>query len=127
MGGDLRVTSTVGAGATFRVKLPLSEVTNPRRDAPVEAPIYGYLGPRKTILITDDDPTHRDLLREVLAPLGFILLSAPDGPGCLALAQILGLSPRTVDNHLEQIYSKLGVENRTAAAAIAVKANDLKQ
>jgi signal transduction histidine kinase/ActR/RegA family two-component response regulator len=87
MGGDIKVTSTVGAGATFRVKLLLSEVTNPRRDAPVEAPVYGYLGPRRTILITDDDPTHRDLLREVLAPLGFILLSAPDGPGCLALAQ----------------------------------------
>lgn len=43
------------------------------------------------------------------------------------IAQILGLSPRTVDKHLEQIYSKLGVENRTAAAAIAVKAKDLKQ
>ena len=42
------------------------------------------------------------------------------------IAQILGLSPRTVDKHLEQIYSKLGVENRTAAAAIAVKARDLK-
>jgi DNA-binding NarL/FixJ family response regulator len=42
------------------------------------------------------------------------------------IAQILGLSPRTVDKHLEQIYSKLGVENRTAAAAIAVKAKDLK-
>ena len=37
------------------------------------------------------------------------------------IAQILGLSPRTVDKHLEQIYSKLGVENRTAATAIAVK------
>jgi len=48
--------------------------------------VFGYLGPRKTILVTDDDPVHRDLLREVLAPLGFILLSAPDGPGCLALA-----------------------------------------
>jgi hypothetical protein len=48
------------------------------------------VGSRKTILITDDDPTHRDLLREVLAPLGFILLSAPDGPGCLALASIAG-------------------------------------
>jgi predicted ArsR family transcriptional regulator len=35
------------------------------------------------------------------------------------IGQILGLSPRTVDKHLEQIYSKLGVENRTAAAAIA--------
>jgi DNA-binding response OmpR family regulator len=36
------------------------------------------------------------------------------------IAQILGLSPRTVDKHLEQIYAKLGVENRTAAAAVAV-------
>lgn len=35
------------------------------------------------------------------------------------IAQILGLSPRTVDKHLEQIYAKLGVENRTAAAAVA--------
>jgi DNA-binding response OmpR family regulator/DNA-binding CsgD family transcriptional regulator len=43
------------------------------------------------------------------------------------IAQILGLSPRTVDKHLEQIYSKLGVENRTAAAAIAVKTRNLKQ
>ncbi|GKQ49804.1 ATP-binding protein [Bradyrhizobium sp. Ce-3] len=87
MGGDIKVLSTVGTGSTFRVKLLLSEVTNPRRDAPVDAPVYGYHGPRKTILITDDDPTHRDLLREILAPLGFILLSAPDGQGCLALAQ----------------------------------------
>src|SRR6202163_4927254 len=87
MGGDIRVTSTVGVGSTFRMKILLSEVTNPTRIAPVEAPIYGYHGARKTILITDDDPTHRDLLREVLTPLGFILLSAPDGPACLTLAQ----------------------------------------
>jgi signal transduction histidine kinase/CheY-like chemotaxis protein len=87
MGGDIRVTSTVGAGSTFRMKILLSEVTNPTRIAPVDAPIFGYHGPRKTILITDDDPTQRDLLREVMAPLGFILLCAPDGPGCLSLAQ----------------------------------------
>ena len=87
MGGDIKVASTVGTGSTFKVKLLLSEVTNPRRIAPVEAPVSGYHGARKTILITDDDPVHRDLLREVLTPLGFILLSAPDGPGCLALAQ----------------------------------------
>jgi DNA-binding NarL/FixJ family response regulator len=42
------------------------------------------------------------------------------------IAQILGLSPRTVDKHLEQIYSKLGVENRTAATAIAVNAKHRK-
>ena len=83
----IQVTSTVGTGSTFSVKILLSEVTNPTRTAPIDAPFFGYHGPRKTILITDDDPVHRDLLREVLTPLGFILLSAPDGPGCLALAQ----------------------------------------
>ncbi|EJN11408.1 signal transduction histidine kinase [Bradyrhizobium sp. YR681] len=87
MGGDIKVLSTVGAGSTFKVKILLSEVTNPQRIAPVKAPVSGYHGTRKTILITDDDPVHRDLLREVLTPLGFILLSAPDGAGCLALAQ----------------------------------------
>jgi signal transduction histidine kinase/purine-cytosine permease-like protein/ActR/RegA family two-component response regulator len=104
MGGDIKVASTVGTGSTFKVKLLLSEVTNPRRIAPVEAPVSGYHGARKTILITDDDPVHRDLLREVLTPLGFILLSAPDGPGCLALAQhcrpdlfLLDISMPTMD------------------------------
>jgi CheY-like chemotaxis protein len=87
MGGDIKVESKVGAGSTFKVKILLSEVTNPTRHAPVKAPVSGYLGPRRTILITDDDPVHRDLLREVLTPLGFILLSAPDGSACLALAQ----------------------------------------
>ncbi len=87
MGGDIRVTSTVGVGSNFRVKLLLSEVTNPTRIAPIAKPVFGYHGPRKTVLITDDDPAHRDLLRQVLAPLGFIILSAQDGPSCLALAQ----------------------------------------
>src|ERR1700749_194274 len=86
-GGDIQVTSSVGVGSTFRVKMLLSEVTNPTRNAPVDAPVFGYPGARKTILVTDDDPVQRDLLREVLTPLGFILLSAPDGPACLALAQ----------------------------------------
>ncbi|WP_457488931.1 hybrid sensor histidine kinase/response regulator, partial [Tardiphaga sp. P5_C10] len=87
MGGDIRVSSEVGTGSTFKVKMLLSEVTNPTRIAPVDAPIYGYHGARKTILVTDDDPTQRDLLRQVLTPLGFILLSAPDGQACLSLAQ----------------------------------------
>jgi DNA-binding response OmpR family regulator len=37
------------------------------------------------------------------------------------IAEILDLSPRTVNKHLEQIYSKLGVENRASAAALAVR------
>ncbi|SNB69944.1 two component transcriptional regulator, LuxR family [Arboricoccus pini] len=37
------------------------------------------------------------------------------------IADILLLSPRTVNKHLEQIYPKLGVENRAAATALTVK------
>jgi DNA-binding response OmpR family regulator len=38
------------------------------------------------------------------------------------IADILGLSPRTVNKHLEHIYIKLGVETRTAAASVAMAA-----
>ena len=38
------------------------------------------------------------------------------------IGEILGLSPRTVNKHLEQIYVKLGVENRASATALAVRA-----
>ncbi|MGO4713420.1 response regulator [Bradyrhizobium sp. 2TAF24] len=54
---------------------------------------------------------------------GEVLAWLSKGKANRDIAQILGLSPRTVDKHLEQIYAKLGVENRTAAAAMAVKAS----
>ena len=37
------------------------------------------------------------------------------------ISQILDMSPRTVNKHLEQIYKKLGVDNRTSAAAISIR------
>ncbi len=87
MGGDIRVVSKVGQGSTFFVKMLLSEVTNPTRNKAIRAPIAGYHGARRTILITDDDPIQRDMIQEVLAPLGFIVLSAPDGYTCVSLAE----------------------------------------
>ncbi|MGY8791037.1 MAG: helix-turn-helix domain-containing protein, partial [Pseudomonadales bacterium] len=38
------------------------------------------------------------------------------------IGAILDLSPRTINKHLERIFRKLGVENRTAAAAMALNA-----
>ncbi|MFT2098170.1 response regulator [Marinomonas sp. 2405UD66-6] len=37
------------------------------------------------------------------------------------VAEILEMSPRTVNKHLEQIFPKLGVENRTSAAGVALR------
>lgn len=38
------------------------------------------------------------------------------------VAEILGMSPRTVNKHLEHVFEKLGVETRAAAAALASRA-----
>jgi DNA-binding CsgD family transcriptional regulator len=37
------------------------------------------------------------------------------------IADILGMSPRTVNKHLEHIFVKLGVETRTAAVALVAR------
>ncbi|ALA20177.1 MULTISPECIES: response regulator transcription factor [unclassified Chelatococcus] len=49
-----------------------------------------------------------------------VLMWVARGKSSRDVGAILGLSPRTVDKHLEQIYAKLGVENRASAAAVAV-------
>lgn len=51
-----------------------------------------------------------------------VLLWVARGKSNRDIATILGLSSRTVDKHLEQIYTKLGVENRTSAASLAISA-----
>ncbi len=38
------------------------------------------------------------------------------------IADILNLSPRTINKHLEQVYAKIQVDNRTAATSIAIQA-----
>ena len=84
----------------------------------------GKLGPNEFLLRLAKD-SRADMPLEFSSELGLttregeVLSWLSKGKTNRDIAQILGLSPRTVDKHLEQIYAKLGVENRTAAAAIA--------
>jgi DNA-binding NarL/FixJ family response regulator len=88
----------------------------------------GTLGPNEFLLRLAKD-TSANLPAEFTSELGLttregeVLSWLSKGKTNRDIAQILGLSPRTVDKHLEQIYAKLGVENRTAAAAIATSAS----
>ncbi|WP_231639610.1 DNA-binding response regulator [Sphingomonas profundi] len=50
-----------------------------------------------------------------------VLLWVSRGKPNREISEILGISPRTVNKHLEQVFEKLGVENRASAAAIAVR------
>jgi DNA-binding response OmpR family regulator/DNA-binding CsgD family transcriptional regulator len=50
-----------------------------------------------------------------------VLLWIARGKSNRDIGEILGLSPRTVNKHLEQVYAKLGVENRASAAIKAVQ------
>ena len=50
-----------------------------------------------------------------------VLLWIANGKTNREIGEILDMSPRTVNKHLEQVFRKLGVENRTAAAAGAIR------
>lgn len=50
-----------------------------------------------------------------------VLLWISYGKPNRVISEILGISPRTVNKHLEQVFEKLGVETRAAAAAFAVR------
>ena len=50
-----------------------------------------------------------------------VLLWISRGKQNREMSEILNISPRTVNKHLEQVFRKRGVENRSSAAAIAVK------
>jgi signal transduction histidine kinase/DNA-binding NarL/FixJ family response regulator/purine-cytosine permease-like protein len=89
MGGEINAQSVVGRGTTFTVRLLLSEAAPAAGGEPGRAASnypQGYVGPRRRLLIVDDDAAHVDIVKALLGPLGFELFAAGDGPSGLELA-----------------------------------------
>ena len=102
-----------------------------RLDAPdspikLELSVISQIGSDEILLrLIEGDPNNDQLVLRNKLQLtqreAEVLLWIARGKSNRDVAEILTLSPRTVNKHLEQIFNKLGVENRTSAAALAAR------
>ncbi len=83
LGGSLEVKSTPDKGSRFSVSLMLSWVSKPKPEAPCEKKIGGYEGDERTVLVVDDEAAHRNLIVDILTPIGFNTLEAQGAKTCL--------------------------------------------
>jgi two-component system cell cycle sensor histidine kinase/response regulator CckA len=83
-GGDIRVYSEVGKGATFKIWFPRSDGS--RGEEETEAgDIPPPLG-RETVLVVEDEDEVRELVRQVLENSGYTVLTASDGVEAIEVA-----------------------------------------
>ncbi|HFE38005.1 MAG TPA: response regulator [Gammaproteobacteria bacterium] len=86
MGGDLSVHSKYGQGTRFEFRLMMPAVHNVEVKPMTPQAINGFQESEKTILAVDDEPCHRNLLVDLLSPLGFKVLTAHDAESALYMA-----------------------------------------
>ncbi len=86
-GGDLSFESVLGQGSCFQVKLMLPRLADGAA-LPPRRRLYGYRGPRRRILVVDDNAEHLALLEDVLRPLGFALTLAEGAEAALATLDV---------------------------------------
>jgi PAS domain S-box-containing protein len=84
MGGGIGVNSTPGRGSTFWVDLALPAVSGWQETAAGHGQLRGYEGPRRKVLLVDDESAYRAMVADHLQPLGFELDQAGNGEEALA-------------------------------------------
>ncbi len=104
--GDLTTTSEPGQGSTFTVRLPLQAqaAEDAGEDVTAEpADRQAVSDGAKTILVVDDDPIARDLLRRHLGRGGYRVVEAANGEEALRLAREISPDAITLDVLMPQM------------------------
>ena len=81
-GGSIRVYSAPGQGSTFAVYLPAHRADIGDTALP-ETIDSAFRGHGETILVVDDEPAVRDIIRRVLTKLNFKVVTAAEGTSAL--------------------------------------------
>lgn len=92
----------------------------------MEVAYLGEISPGELLfrLTSEDSVAQAETLRRhfgLTLRAAEVLVWVSRGKSNRDIGDILGLSPRTVNKHLEQVFAKLGVENRASAAALAIR------
>ena len=88
MGSQIQIESIVGQGSVFWFDLDFSVVETVREITAfenVDLGITGYTGSSKRILIVDNSNSDRQVLDQLLTPLGFEVIKAESGERAIAL------------------------------------------
>jgi len=80
MGGDIVVTSELGKGATFEVRLPATVAkVEPERFDPTRERDTTQAGKKTTVLVIDDDKSTREIVARFLNKEGYEVATAASG------------------------------------------------
>ncbi len=86
-GGHVTVESEIGRGSTFRLYLPRVDAVAPAVPAAATMPPQGGA---ETLLLVEDEPSLRELTREVLTMNGYRVLEAGEAEEALSVAEAHG-------------------------------------
>ncbi|MBV8227787.1 MAG: response regulator, partial [Verrucomicrobia bacterium] len=84
LGGQIDAASVLGHGSKFSVELPLHLVTK-TPDVCAGSKVVGYEGEVRELLLVDDDPLNRDVLKQFLTEVGFSVQEADSGDAALEI------------------------------------------
>jgi len=120
--GWIEVSSQIGAGTTFRIFFPAADKPGEAGSASSETtrPIRGG---RETILVVEDEPIVRELVREVLGQYNYRILQA--GSGVEAL-QVWDENAGAIDLLLTDMVMPEGMTGRDLATHLRKRDPDLK-